>query len=114
MQLQDAWVQRHGNEVYTHYTPHGASCIDRIYVTQTLLPHKRHTETVAAAFTDHLVVILNMECINTDTVRGNGYCKLSTALLKDEQINEPAATNGRSGKKQYSTIPPKACGGADL
>lgn len=88
LKLQDAWAQRRGDEVYTHYTLHGASRIDRIYITQNLLPYKKHTETVAAALTDHLAEILNIESNNINTVRGNGYWKVNTSLLKDEQVNE--------------------------
>jgi len=46
--------------MYTHYTPTGASRIDRIYVTTKIMFKKEGVETVAAAFTDHLTVVLRI------------------------------------------------------
>jgi hypothetical protein len=44
--------------IYTHYTAQGASRIVRIYLTRQLLKSKQGVESIAAAFTDHLAVIL--------------------------------------------------------
>jgi len=44
--------------VFTHYSPMGASRIDRIHTTKELSDKKIGVETVAAAFTDHLSVVI--------------------------------------------------------
>jgi endonuclease/exonuclease/phosphatase family metal-dependent hydrolase len=58
--LTDAWEAIAPRKVYTHYTPTRASRIDRIYVTDNLKRRKQDVATVAAAFTDHLAVILRL------------------------------------------------------
>jgi exonuclease III len=51
--LIDAWNTTTSRRIYTHYTPTGASRIDRIYVTRNILSQKQCVESVAAAFTYH-------------------------------------------------------------
>ena len=58
--LIDAWNTSMSRRMYTHYTPTGASRIDRIYVTTKIMFKKEGVETVAAAFTDHLTVVLRI------------------------------------------------------
>jgi endonuclease/exonuclease/phosphatase family metal-dependent hydrolase len=58
--LRDAWQPSPERRVYTHYTVHGASKLDRFYLTKDLLARKRGIETVAAAFTDHFAVVLRL------------------------------------------------------
>jgi exonuclease III len=58
--LRDAWQARPGNTAYTHYTAHGATRLDRFYLTEGLLRRKTGVATVAAAFTDQLAVILRL------------------------------------------------------
>jgi hypothetical protein len=72
--------------IYTHYTTRGASSIDRIYITQDLRQYKKHTETVAAAFTDHLDVLLYMAFPIPTIIKGPGYWKLNSFLLTTEGI----------------------------
>ena len=56
-ELRDMW-QADAPDVYTHYSPMGATIIDRTYTTKELSTKTTGVETVAAAFTDHLAVIL--------------------------------------------------------
>jgi endonuclease/exonuclease/phosphatase family metal-dependent hydrolase len=58
--LRDAWQARPGNTVYTHYIVHEATRLDRLYLTEGLLRRKTGVKTVAAAFTDHLAVVLRI------------------------------------------------------
>ena len=58
--LRDVWQARPGNTAYTHYTIHGASRLDRFYMTESLLRRKTGITTIAAAFTDHFAVILRL------------------------------------------------------
>jgi endonuclease/exonuclease/phosphatase family metal-dependent hydrolase len=66
----DASRSRHG---YTYYAPRTASRLDRIYVTQLLLSRKQGVETTAAAFTDHLAVVLRMAIEKPIPSAGRGY-----------------------------------------
>lgn len=69
--------------IYTHYTSTGASTIDRIYVTETLRENKQDVETAAAAFTDHLVVLLLLILDTQSALRGKGYCRMNVSLLNE-------------------------------
>ena len=60
------WQTHTSCPVYTHYINNGASRFDRIYATKSLLDRKKGAETVAAAFSDHLAVIVH---ITFDTPR---------------------------------------------
>jgi hypothetical protein len=40
LDLYDAWEDTENANAYTHYTQHGASRLDRIYTSRTLLPTK--------------------------------------------------------------------------
>jgi endonuclease/exonuclease/phosphatase family metal-dependent hydrolase len=56
--LRDAWQARPGNTTYTHFTIHGATRVDRFYLSEGLLRQKTGITTTVAAFTDHFAVIL--------------------------------------------------------
>jgi len=58
--LHDMWRENLLRTVFTHYTPMGASRIDRIYTTRNTSDKKIGVETVAAVFTDHLAVVLRL------------------------------------------------------
>jgi endonuclease/exonuclease/phosphatase family metal-dependent hydrolase len=58
--LRDAWQTRPDNTAHTHYTTYGATRLDRLYLTEGLLRRKTGVATVAAAFTDHLAVVLRL------------------------------------------------------
>jgi exonuclease III len=60
LDLVDVWNTNETRKIYTHYTVKGASRIDRIYLSRPLLERKQGTETIAAAFADHLAVIFRM------------------------------------------------------
>jgi len=49
--------------VFTHYSPMGASRIDRIYTTKELSDKKIGVETVTAAFIDHLSTVENLSAV---------------------------------------------------
>jgi hypothetical protein len=81
--LIDIWEVSPGWDIYTHYSRHGASRLERIYVTRNLRDRKKGIETVVAAFTDHLAVILRIE-LEVDSIRrGKGYWKMNAALMQD-------------------------------
>jgi hypothetical protein len=96
--LRDAWQARPGNTVYTHYTAHGATRLDRFYLTEGLLRRKTDVATVVVVFTDYLAVIFRLSVgasfYGGDEVLGN-YVAIPS-LLRMQWI---FSTNGRSGKK---------------
>jgi endonuclease/exonuclease/phosphatase family metal-dependent hydrolase len=59
-ELRGIWQADPPENGYTHYSPVGATKIDRIYTTKELSTKKVGVETVAAAFTNHLAVILRL------------------------------------------------------
>jgi len=83
LQLKDAWDTETNPHVYTHYTTAGAARIDRIYLSDDLLLNKRGSETIAAAFTDHLAVLIRIKLATPITLRGRGRWCMNTSLLKD-------------------------------
>jgi hypothetical protein len=51
--ITDAWNDDWTRTLYTHFTGHGVSRVDRIYLSAALFKLKQSAETLAAAFTDH-------------------------------------------------------------
>jgi hypothetical protein len=102
--LRDAWQARPGNTAYAHYTAHGATRLDRFYLTEGLLRRRTGVATVAA-FTDHLAVILRLSMgapfYEGDEVLGN-YEATPSLLRMQWRI---FSTNGSNGKNNYISIP---------
>ena len=59
-ELQDMWRADTARTVFTHYSLMVASRIDRIYTTKNLIDKLIGVDTVAAAFTDHLSVLMRL------------------------------------------------------
>jgi hypothetical protein len=68
---------------YTHFTPTGASRLNRIYITEYLRRNKQGVETVPAAFTDYLVVVVGLSLESQSTLDGPGYWKMTLSLLRE-------------------------------
>ena len=86
--LVDMWATAPKRGVYTHYTRHGVSRLDRIYVSRNLSGRKCGTEAIMTAFTDHLAVVLRI-ALNVTTVRpGRYYWKMNAALLRETPFLE--------------------------
>jgi endonuclease/exonuclease/phosphatase family metal-dependent hydrolase len=86
--LHDVWTQHLNMKICTHCTTRGVSRIDRIYITQGLRQYKKHTETVAAAFADHLAALLYMTCPIPTITKEPSYWELNPFLLTTEGIIE--------------------------
>ena len=86
LDLVDVWNMNQGRMIYTHYTAKGASRIDRIYLTRQLLTSKQGVESIAAAFTDHLAVILRVSLSAPCTTRGKGYWRMNPTFLDDQHF----------------------------
>ena len=76
------WEANPERGIYIHYSRQGASRLDRIYATRNLSDRKKGVETVVAAFTDHLAVVLSI-AHDVDIRRGRGYWKMNAALMQD-------------------------------
>jgi len=74
--------------IYTHYSRQEASRLDRIYVTRNLRDRKKGIETVVAAFTDHLAVVLSI-ALDVDIIRrGRSFWKMNAKLMQDAHFQD--------------------------
>jgi len=80
------WRENLLRTVFTHYSPMGASRIDRIYRTKDLSDKKICVENVAASFTENLSVVISL---TEPIVRlGKEFWKMNTCILSDEALTE--------------------------
>jgi len=105
--LIDMWEANLERGIYTHYSRQGASRLYRIYVTKNLSERKKEIETVVAALTDHLAVILRME-LDIDIIRrGRSYWKINAELMQDAQFQAQLRLQWKrrsQQRKYYSDI----------
>jgi len=86
LELVDVWDVNQGRMVYTHYTAQGDSRIGRIYLSLQLLKSKLGVESIAAAFTDNLAVMLRVSLSALCTTRGKGYWRMNPTYMEDQQL----------------------------
>ena len=103
--LRDAWQARPGNTAYTHYTVHGATRLDRFYLTVGLLRRKTGVATIAAAFTDHFAVVLRLSMGAPLLRRGRGTWKLRSDTLTSTHVMEDLQHHWTQWKKQQHLYP---------
>ena len=60
LRLTDPWDINRNAQGYTHCTVNGAARLDRFYLTDDMLLEKQGAEVLAAAFSDHLAVLLRL------------------------------------------------------
>ena len=71
---------------HTHYTPHGAARLDRLYVSPSLRYRKIGVETVMEAFTDHLAVC-SLTILDAPLLRrGRGHWNMNIKLLEEAKL----------------------------
>ena len=88
LELTDVWATTYPRAIYTHYTPHGAARLDRLYVSPNLRNRKIGVETVMAAFTDHLAVCLHITLDAPLIRRGRGRWKMNARLLEEASFRK--------------------------
>jgi exonuclease III len=76
--LTDAWSPQNNNEGYTHYTPFGASRIERINLRTGIMSRKTGIETQVMVFTDHSAVIIGIALVRPIPRRGRGFWKMNS------------------------------------
>jgi hypothetical protein len=81
--MRDVWLQHHAERIYSHYTPAGATRIERFDASNALFHENITAEIVMAAFTDHHAVALKLEADVPTFRRGRGMWKMNTSLLTD-------------------------------
>jgi hypothetical protein len=79
---KDSWSDTRQHPTFTDYTSQGASRIDKLYLSPSLVPNKT-AEILATAFTDHNAVI-RLALLATHTRWGKGRCRLNITPLQDE------------------------------
>jgi len=102
--LADTWTQDPLRSNYTHYSPNGATRIDHIYTSHTLLERKIGTEIIPTAFTDHHAVVLRLRINDSDVRRLPNRWKMNLLLMRDENIITKYASNGRYGRMTNVSI----------
>jgi len=91
--------------IYTHYSRQEASRLDRIYVTRNLRDRKKGIETVVAAFTDHLAVVLSIE-LNVDIIRrGRSFWKINAELMQDAHFQAQLSQQWKRWTQQRKYFP---------
>jgi len=83
LRLNNAWDASLHPHVFTQYTPTGAAHLDRIYVTEGMRRNKQGIETIAAAFTVHLAVLIRLNLSTPIIHRGRGRWRMNISLLND-------------------------------
>ena len=82
LRLKDTWNQEPARPVYTHYSPLGATRIDRFYISQDVLVRKTGIHIVPTAFTDHQAVVLRLQIPTGDRRPRTGRWKMNPDLIK--------------------------------
>jgi exonuclease III len=83
--LHDAWDQNAENQGYTYYTATGATRLDRIYASRSVIANKKGVETIAAAFTDHMAVALHISNDRPIKTHGRGTWSMNMSIMQDYQ-----------------------------
>jgi len=100
LELIDVWKTTNTRAIYTHYTPHGAARIDRLYVSPSLRNRKMCVETVMAAFKDHLAVCLRISLEAPLLRRGRGQWKMNINLLEEANFRDQLQQEWSRWKQQ--------------
>ena len=98
LNLVDMWTQDPNRPVYTHYTPQGASRLDRFYISKDEVGKKSGIETVPTAFTDHHAVVLRLAMPTLTRRKRCGRWKMDPTVVSDPQFR--AALQREWGKWQ--------------
>jgi len=105
LQFTDVWDASLNNHAYNHYTPIGAARLDRICATDSIRKHKQGVETLVAAFTDHLAVLLRVQLSIPFTSRGIGRWYLNTSYLDDSKFQDKLEASWKEWRKHVPCFP---------
>jgi len=105
--LSDVAEMTSARRMFTHYTPTGALRLERIYISPTLRWKKLWVDTLVAAFTDHLAIVLRIESSDPILICGRGLWRMNTTILDEvgfRQLLQVKWDYWRTHKKYYPTI----------
>ena len=88
LELHDVWNQNPARPSYTYYSPHGATRLDRFYITSEIQQKKIGIEIIPAAFTDHYAVAMRITLQDPDLQRARGRRKMDSILINDEHLKK--------------------------
>lgn len=89
MSLSDTWEILHNNEnVYSYIRANTASRLDRIYISESLIPHMRTAEYFVNSFSDHKSLKVRCCLPNLGKSYGKGFWSLRTHILTEENLEE--------------------------
>jgi len=88
LEIHDAWNQNPARPTFTYYSPHGATRLDRFYITSDIQQKKIGIEIIPAAFTDHYAVAMRITVQDTDLQRARGRWKMDPILINDEHLKK--------------------------
>jgi len=105
LQLVDVWNVTMNDRAYTHYTPMSAARLDRIYATENIRKDKQGVETIAAAFTDHLAVLLRVKLSVPLIQRGRGRWTVNTSFWEEKHFKDKLNAEWAEWKKHIPRFP---------
>lgn len=105
LRLVDVWNQDPHRPVFTHYSPQGATRIDRFYLTKSDIGKKTGIETIPTAFTDHHAVVLRLEIPTRDRRKKSGRWKMDPAIVTGPPFKDALREEWEKwkGHKRYYT-----------
>ena len=103
--LVDVWDVNQGRMIYTHYTAQDASRLDSIYISRQLLKSKQGLESLTAAYTDHLAVMLRVSFSAPFTTRGKGYWRMNPTYMDDQHFLQTLRQQWEMWKKNAHHYP---------
>ena len=105
LNLQDTGIVQTTRQRFTHYTPKGAARLDRIYVSPQIRGQQQGIESILAAFTDHMAVILRVGTEDPIMLKGRGYWRMNTLLLRDNVIKKNLETKWKEWGSHQTFYP---------
>jgi len=79
--------------------------LDRIYATGNIRKNKEGTETIAAAFTDHMEVLVRINLMISFIYRGRGRWYMNKSLLDDPNFRDEIKMEWSEWKKHIHRYP---------
>jgi len=107
LNLHDTGLVRTQQQRFTHFTPKGAARIDRIYESSQLKGQQQGIDTIPAAFTDHMAVILRIATEDTRILKGRGYWRMNTRIIRDKTSQKNLANKWKEWGKHQRFYPNK-------
>ena len=107
LRLVDTWNQDPNRPIYTHYSPQGATRIDRFYLSHSEIGKKTGIEIIPTAFTDHHAVVLRLEIPTENRRKRSGRWKMDPAIITGPPFTDAlreAWEKWKRHKRHYADI----------